>query len=262
MSRSHALRPLRRVVELSLVLPAGAVIALIWANTAAESYERVAGALHFAVNDVGMAFFFALATKEVVEATAPGGALHTWRRAAPAGRRRGRRHDRSRAHLFRGRSAARGPRRRIRRRRARDAADTLGEFERSWKHPVQFVLFMFGLVNAGVALTQVGPGTTAVLVGVLAGKPAGILAAVALALAAGLHLPSGLTWRDLVVVGFAAGIGFTVALFFATVAFPPGPLLDQTKIEALLSVSSSLAAFVAAVGLGVGRYRAAGGSVV
>src|SRR6266540_105858 len=29
-----------------------------------------------------MVFFFALATKEVVEATAPGGALHTWRRAA------------------------------------------------------------------------------------------------------------------------------------------------------------------------------------
>src|SRR5206468_1763668 len=35
--------------------------------------------------DVGMVFFFALATKEVVEATAPGGALHTWRRAALPG---------------------------------------------------------------------------------------------------------------------------------------------------------------------------------
>jgi len=34
------------------------------------------------VNDVGMAVFFALVTKEVVEATAPGGALHTWPRAA------------------------------------------------------------------------------------------------------------------------------------------------------------------------------------
>ena len=82
MPRSRARRVLRRVVELSLVLPAGAVIALIWANTAHESYERFAGALHFAVNDVGMVFFFALAIKEVVEATAAGGALHTWRRAA------------------------------------------------------------------------------------------------------------------------------------------------------------------------------------
>jgi NhaA family Na+:H+ antiporter len=138
------------------------------------------------------------------------------------------------------------------------AADTLSEFERSWKYPVQFVLFLFGLVNAGVALNQVGLGTAAVLIGVLAGKPLGILAAVALALGVGLHLPRGLAWRDLVVVGIAAGIGFTVALFFATVAFPPGPLLDQTKMGALLSVGSSIAAFVAAAVLGVGRYRAAG----
>ena len=111
---------------------------------------------------------------------------------------------------------------------------------------MQFVLFFFGLVNAGVTLNQVGPGTAAVLFGILAGKPLGILAAVALALGVGLQLPRGLAWRDLVVVGFAAGIGFTVALFFATAAFPPGPLLEQTKLGALLSVGSSIAAFVAA----------------
>ena len=38
--------------------------------------------MHFVVNDIGMAFFFALAAKEVAEATAPGGALHSPRRAA------------------------------------------------------------------------------------------------------------------------------------------------------------------------------------
>jgi NhaA family Na+:H+ antiporter len=138
------------------------------------------------------------------------------------------------------------------------AADTLAAFERAWKNPVQVVLFFFGLVNAGVPMNHVGPGTAAVLIGVLAGKPLGILAAVALALGVGLHLPRGLAWRDLIVVGFAAGIGFTVALFFATAAFPPGPLLEQTKMGALLSVSGSIAAFVAAAALGVGRYRAAG----
>ena len=36
--------------------------------------------LSFAVNEIGMAFFFALATQEIVEAVMPGGALHTWRR--------------------------------------------------------------------------------------------------------------------------------------------------------------------------------------
>src|SRR5205823_7515656 len=68
--------------EHSLVLPLGASLALAWANTFALSYARFAHALEFSVNDVGMVFFFALAAKEVVEATAPGGALHTWRRAA------------------------------------------------------------------------------------------------------------------------------------------------------------------------------------
>jgi len=54
VSLSRALRPLLRVVGLSLVLPAGAVIALVWANIAHESYERFAGALRFSVNDVGI----------------------------------------------------------------------------------------------------------------------------------------------------------------------------------------------------------------
>ena len=73
--------PVRRFVDNSGLLIVGAVAALAWANAAHESYERLSEALHFLVNDIAMAFFFALATKEVVEATAPGGALHSPRRA-------------------------------------------------------------------------------------------------------------------------------------------------------------------------------------
>jgi NhaA family Na+:H+ antiporter len=51
----------------------------------------------------------------------------------------------------------------------------------------------------------------------------------------------------LLVVGIIAGIGFTVALFFATAAFPPGPLLEQTKMGALLSISGG------AMAVGIGR---------
>lgn len=69
-------------VEHLLVLPFGAAIALLWANLAPQSYYETTFAITFAVNDVGMAFFFALMTKEVVEATAPAGVLHPWRRAA------------------------------------------------------------------------------------------------------------------------------------------------------------------------------------
>lgn len=67
-------------VEHLLLLPIGAGIALAWVNLDPESYYRYANQMAFWVNDVGMALFFGVVTKEVVEATAPGGVLHSWRR--------------------------------------------------------------------------------------------------------------------------------------------------------------------------------------
>lgn len=67
-------------IEHLLLLPLGAAIALVWANVAPESYFTFTYDIAFAVNDVAMVFFFGLITKEVVEATAPGGVLHPWRR--------------------------------------------------------------------------------------------------------------------------------------------------------------------------------------
>jgi NhaA family Na+:H+ antiporter len=58
------------------------VAAVVWANVDVASYDVVAHPLHFWVNDVGMVFFFALAAKEVFEATLPGGALAAGRQAA------------------------------------------------------------------------------------------------------------------------------------------------------------------------------------
>jgi Na+:H+ antiporter, NhaA family len=74
----------RFIVDRFLLLPIGAAIALIWANTAGESYFTFAHRLAFPVNAIGMAFFFGLLTQEVVEAVMPGGALHTWRRWSTA----------------------------------------------------------------------------------------------------------------------------------------------------------------------------------
>ena len=102
--------------------------------------------------------------------------------------------------------------------------------------------------------TRYGSGTWAVLAGLMAGKPIGIGLAVALALAAGLRLPDRLGWRDVVVVGCTAGIGFTVALFFTTASFAKGPLLDATKIGALLSLGAGVVAVLAAWVLGSGRF--------
>jgi Na+:H+ antiporter, NhaA family len=68
-------------VEHLLLLPAGALLALAWSNVWPESYFRFSYASAFYVNDVAMVFFFALMTKEIVEATIPGGVLHPWQRA-------------------------------------------------------------------------------------------------------------------------------------------------------------------------------------
>ena len=129
-------------------------------------------------------------------------------------------------------------------------------FEYAFKHPVQVVAFLFGLVNGGVLMRGYGDGTWAVLVGAVVGRPVGILIAVALAVAAGLQLPRRLGWRELVVVAFAASAGFTFALFFATAVYPVGPILIQTKIGAMATVGGALIALGAARLLNVGRFAA------
>ena len=79
--RSTVPRLSRFAIEHLLLLPLGSIIALAWVNAAPESYYGFTFSIAFVVNDVGIAFFFALITKEVVEATVAGGVLHPWRRA-------------------------------------------------------------------------------------------------------------------------------------------------------------------------------------
>jgi len=63
-----------------LLLPIGAVVALLWANTAPESYFTFARLLAFPVNAIAMVFFFGLLAQEIFEEMMPGGALHDRRR--------------------------------------------------------------------------------------------------------------------------------------------------------------------------------------
>src|SRR5918992_4460933 len=69
------------IFDNSLLLLAGTAAAVVWANVDFRSYDALAHPLHFWINDVGMVFFFALAAKEVFEATLPGGPLASPRRA-------------------------------------------------------------------------------------------------------------------------------------------------------------------------------------
>jgi NhaA family Na+:H+ antiporter len=347
------------ILDNSLLLLAGTTAAVVWANLDLTSYDRLAHPLHFWVNDVGMVFFFALAAKEVFEATLPGGPLASPRRAlSPLAAAVG--GMVAPAVIYVALASSFGPpdlirgwaipcatdiafsamiarvifptghpaipfllllaiaddalgliilavfypsgalslsalaalmtagvllalwlrRRRIQsfwpyvigpgvlswsalylggfhpalalvpivpfmphsRRdlgvfdpREQLQTDTLNRFEHWWATPVQLVLLLFGFANAGVPFAQIGPGTYYVVAALLFGKPIGILLFSGGARLIGGRLPPGLRLGDLLVVGVAAAIGFTVSLFFATAAFPAGTALAETKMGALLS---------------------------
>jgi Na+:H+ antiporter, NhaA family len=128
--------------------------------------------------------------------------------------------------------------------REEQQADTLNRLEHWWAIPVQFILLFFGFANAGVPFTEIGPGTYYVLAALLVGKPLGIVFFSGAARVARARLPAGLGLGDLLLVGITASIGFTVALFFATAAFPDGAALAQTKMGALLSFIAAPLAIV------------------
>jgi NhaA family Na+:H+ antiporter len=117
------------------------------------------------------------------------------------------------------------------------------------------VMPLFAFANAGVALGSAsfeGDGMRVFLgifLGLLVGKALGVFAFSRLAAAVGIaSAPRGVKWRDISVVGVVAGIGFTMALFVAQLAFPAGPMLETAKLAIL---AASLLAGV--VGLVAGR---------
>jgi NhaA family Na+:H+ antiporter len=364
----------RFLIDRFLLLPAGAVIALVWANLAPQSYFETAHQLAFVVNEIAMAFFLALIAQEVLEALMPGGALHHWRRwalalVAAAGGVLGSvgvfilfvqiKHETvlsigwpvasaidmaagyyvlktiwrrgsalafllligvatnvigmlvmtlrspavaidpfgmvqltvaiGAAALLRNAGVARYwpyflcgalawwglyqaglhpalalvpivPFLPHRARRGDVFADPPDDpeyrhqFEREWNHSVQAVLFLFGLVNAGVILRGYDTGTWAILAGALVGRPVGIIAAVGLAVAAGLSLPHRIGWREVIVVALATSSGFTFALIVAAGSLPAGPLLTQIKLGALATVFGAVVTIFAARILRVGRF--------
>lgn len=126
--------------------------------------------------------------------------------------------------------------------------------EHEWNAVAQVVLFLFGVVNAGVILRGVDTGTWAVMLAALIGRPLGILGGAALGLALGLRLPASLTWRDLIVIALATSSGFTFALFASASLLPPGAVLTQIKLGALGTATGALVTYVAARLLRVGRF--------
>lgn len=138
-------------------------------------------------------------------------------------------------------------------------AETASVAERlqNFLHPYTSFLIVpaFALANAGLVLNgeimsaAASSGATwGVAAGLVLGKPLGITLAIWLAVKLlGWELPKGIRWPEFVGMGFAAGIGFTVSLFVADLAWTgPGgtALADQAKIGVL--IASGVAALAAA----------------
>jgi Na+:H+ antiporter, NhaA family len=110
------------------------------------------------------------------------------------------------------------------------------------------IMPVFALFNAGVALggrelDLLGAVSMGAFLGLLLGKPLGVLAFVWLAVRTGIsRLPKDGGWMGFAGIGLLAGIGFTMSLFIAYLAFGEGALLNQAKAGVLAaSVVAALA---------------------
>jgi len=118
-------------------------------------------------------------------------------------------------------------------------------------HPwVTFVVMpLFALANAGVSFADLGSGdlmprvTLGVAIGLVAGKPIGIVLATWLAVRLRLAaLPDSVTWAQMLGAGFLCGIGFTMSLFIADLAFGASTALAAAKLGILFA--SALAGMI------------------
>lgn len=127
----------------------------------------------------------------------------------------------------------------------------LEQFEHQLKLFVDFGLFFFALVNAGVAFGEINGLSWLILTSLIVGKVVGIVGFSLLAQKLGFQLPTGMNVGHLIVSSCVAGLGLTVALFVSGQAFVDPSLQGAAKMGAVFSVAAALVALVAKVGLGV-----------
>ena len=123
------------------------------------------------------------------------------------------------------------------------AQSPLLKMEHALQPWVSFVIIpIFALANAGIDLADVDVGaaltdrvTLGVLLGLLIGKPIGITLLAWLSVRAKTAVrPAGTSWGDLHAVSWLGGIGFTMSLFVANLAFGEGsPHLEMAKLGIL-----------------------------
>jgi Na+:H+ antiporter, NhaA family len=138
-----------------------------------------------------------------------------------------------------------------------DAVTPLARFHHALHAPVAFIVLpLFALANSGVSLGATGsaavanPVTMGVVAALVIGKPLGIVLPTLAAVRMGMApMPGASTRIQLLGVSMCAGIGFTVSLFIAALAYHDAPeLLEQAKLGVLAA-----SAFAGAAGYGVLR---------
>ena len=103
------------------------------------------------------------------------------------------------------------------------------------------IMPLFALANAGVSLTGIAlsAGAQSVMLGVgfalVVGKPVGVIGTTWLAVRLGwCRLAPSVSWGGVCLVGLLAGIGFTMSIFIAMLAFADETLLNAAKLGVLL----------------------------
>jgi NhaA family Na+:H+ antiporter len=134
-----------------------------------------------------------------------------------------------------------------------DIASPSHRLESFLQKPVALaVLPLFALANTAIPVDGAlmremsGPNSLGIMIGLVVGKPLGILLLCWLAVASkACRLPPEVGWRHVAGAGLLGGIGFTMSIFVATLAFAGDPALVN---------SSKLAVLLASLVAGVGGY--------
>ena len=124
----------------------------------------------------------------------------------------------------------------------------LDRFERDFEPIVDYGLFFFGLSNAGVKFSSICPLTLIIFISLLVGKTFGIYLMVKFAKLLKFKIHRSITNADLLLIGMIAGIGLTVSLFIAEIAYTDKTIAASAKMGALFSLFNGF------IAVGVAKY--------
>ncbi|MFT3680386.1 MAG: Na+/H+ antiporter NhaA [Ferruginibacter sp.] len=127
----------------------------------------------------------------------------------------------------------------------KDGADTSPSYLlQHWLHkPVAFIILpLFALANTAIVINDgwqqnlAKPLGLGILAGLVVGKPLGVMLVSFIAVKSGIcRLPGDVNWKQVLGVGFLAGIGFTMSIFITLLAFDAAEMINDAKFFILLA---------------------------